>query len=435
MYRHFGFAVALAVASLLGVPGRTALAAESTVTHPVGGSCSTQCPVQDFHVTTDGVLRAAVAVELTCVSTTVQFSVDGGAPIASNPVPSGGTTGAMDLGPVSPGTHTLTVGGNVTGAIQCDSLSWSGTLTVTTAGVSDDDVAIVPPGGDDTVSTVVTGSPRPAGIRARLFHAPTASASARISVATFDGLPAGLPGDPYQPGDPYRAAGFLDLQLARADDDDEIVGEFYAMDPIYPVDPAYPIDPAYPVDPALPPNPVRLAYWDGHAWSRVLGSGGSLPTYDSVANRFDVTFDLTSTPKVTELSGTVFAPITGLFFRGFGYPVHSSTLNVAKAGRAIPLKWQVFDRNAAPVFDLDPAITRISSVAFACNTSDEPTDPVEEYAAGGSGLRNLGNGVFQLNWNTLKSYAGSCRRLRLDLGERNPDGTAIYRTADFQFTR
>jgi len=433
MYRPF--VTTALIGSLVALGSTSSRAAETTATHAVGGSCPGECLTQDFPVTTDGTLTVEVAVQSTCVSTIVGFSVDGADPVTSNPVPVGGTTGVVDLGPVTPGTHTLTVGGSVTGAIQCDSLSWSGTLSVTTAGVSDDDVAIVPPGGDDTVSTVVTGSPRPAGIRARLFHAPTASASARISVATFDGLPAGLPDDPYQPGDQYRAAGFLDLQLAGADDDDEIVGEFYPIDPIYPVDPVYPTDPVYPVDPALPPTSVRLAYWDGHAWSRVLGSGGSLPTYDSVANRFDVTFDLTSTPKVTELTGTVFAPITGLFFRGFGYPVDSSTLNVAKAGRAIPLKWQVFDRNAAPVFDLDPAITRISSVAFACNTSDEPTDPVEEYAPGGSGLRNLGNGVFQLNWNTLKSYAGTCRRLRLDLGERNPDGTAIYRTADFQFTR
>ncbi|MBA2721163.1 MAG: hypothetical protein H0U52_18265 [Chloroflexi bacterium] len=31
--------------------------------------------------------------------------------------------------------------------------------------------------------------------------------------------------------------------------------------------------------------------------------------------------------------------------------------------------------------------------------------------------------------------AGTCRRLRLNLGEGNPDGTPHYRTADFQCTR
>ena len=60
---------------------------------------------------------------------------------------------------------------------------------------------------------------------------------------------------------------------------------------------------------------------------------------------------------------------------------------------------------------------------------------VEEYAAGASGLQNLGDGIYQLNWGTAKSYASTCRRVRLDLGERNPDGTIFYRTADFKFTR
>jgi hypothetical protein len=45
------------------------------------------------------------------------------------------------------------------------------------------------------------------------------------------------------------------------------------------------------------------------------------------------------------------------------------------------------------------------------------------------------DGVYQLNWKSSKDFAGNCRRLRLDLGERNPDGTVFYRTADFRFTR
>jgi len=60
---------------------------------------------------------------------------------------------------------------------------------------------------------------------------------------------------------------------------------------------------------------------------------------------------------------------------------------------------------------------------------------VEEYATGVSGLQNLGDGAYQLNWATSKAFAGTCRRLRLDLGEQNPDGTPFYRTADFRFTK
>ena len=44
-------------------------------------------------------------------------------------------------------------------------------------------------------------------------------------------------------------------------------------------------------------------------------------------------------------------------------------------------------------------------------------------------------GAYQLNWATAKAFAGTCRRLRLDLGEKHPDGTRFYRTADFRFTK
>ena len=50
-------------------------------------------------------------------------------------------------------------------------------------------------------------------------------------------------------------------------------------------------------------------------------------------------------------------------------------------------------------------------------------------AAGASGLQNLGDGNYQLNWKSPTSYAGSCKRLRLDLG----DGSS--HTADFKFTK
>jgi len=33
----------------------------------------------------------------------------------------------------------------------------------------------------------------------------------------------------------------------------------------------------------------------------------------------------------------------------------------------------------------------------------------EEYAAGASGLQNLGGGNYQINWKTDKAYTGQCR--------------------------
>ena len=95
----------------------------------------------------------------------------------------------------------------------------------------------------------------------------------------------------------------------------------------------------------------------------------------------------------------------------------------------------MFDEVVAPVTDLDPTTVKVSSVVIDCDASGSGSDVIEEYASGQSGLQNLGDGVYQLNWSTSKSYAGTCRRLRLDLGERYPDGSPFYRTADFQFTR
>ena len=115
----------------------------------------------------------------------------------------------------------------------------------------------------------------------------------------------------------------------------------------------------------------------------------------------------------------------GYDFVGFERPVDNGALNVAKAGRAIPLKWRLLDANGEPVTGLSSV--RVTVAALACDLGTTQ-DLVEEYASGESGLQNLGDGHYQLNWKTPNSYANSCKTLRLDLGE----GSA--RTAQFRFT-
>jgi hypothetical protein len=59
---------------------------------------------------------------------------------------------------------------------------------------------------------------------------------------------------------------------------------------------------------------LALQYFDGVSWQEVLTSGGAAPLKDTTdyvdgvacGGKFVVTFDATSTPKVTELTGTVF---------------------------------------------------------------------------------------------------------------------------------
>jgi uncharacterized repeat protein (TIGR01451 family) len=101
-------------------------------------------------------------------------------------------------------------------------------------------------------------------------------------------------------------------------------------------------------------------------------------------------------------------------FDGFYAPVdRPNTMNVSKAGQAIPLKWTLRDANGDPVTDL-VAVT-IKTVATPC-VQGNTTDPLEEYANSTSGLLNLGDGRYQYNWKTPANYAGTCKSIALVFG-------------------
>jgi hypothetical protein len=116
----------------------------------------------------------------------------------------------------------------------------------------------------------------------------------------------------------------------------------------------------------------------------------------------------------------------GFGFTGFAQPVdNNDVLNVAKAGQTIPLVFSVSDANG-PVTDLSSV--SVSSNGESCDLSD-PTDAIEAYAAGSSGLQNLGGGNYQFNWKTDKAFAGQCRQVNVNVG----DGTT--HSAQFKFTK
>jgi hypothetical protein len=92
--------------------------------------------------------------------------------------------------------------------------------------------------------------------------------------------------------------GYVDLRIQGADATDTVNAKFY-----------YPSTVTGANETAL-----TLQYYDGTAWAVVRSSGGGAPAKDTTndldgtvsGGRFAVTFDDTSTPKVTELTGTVF---------------------------------------------------------------------------------------------------------------------------------
>jgi len=102
-------------------------------------------------------------------------------------------------------------------------------------------------------------------------------------------------------------------------------------------------------------------------------------------------------------------------FGGFQSPVNEGgVLNVVNAGRAIPLRWRLTDASGSPVTSLATAAITVQGLDCAAGAT---TDLVEETTAGGTGLQNLGDGYYQLNWKTPSAYANSCKSVRLDLGE------------------
>ncbi len=421
---------ALAALALSGILLATAAAAaDLTRSFTVGvDGCSDPVqlctPVPTVALPTSGVLRVAFdAAASHCSAIIAHVLVDGVEEFTSGALAPGQGTGEQDLGPVAAGVHAVAVqaegvvGGCNVGFLQ----TWEGALTLTVSGVSEADAAVAAPGDAVSVSTVVAGFPSPAAVTADYVRPLSATGFATLAGATY------IPSDPHLPPNPLLGSiAFVDLLLLGAASADLVSASFILPDPIIPP------NPVFPTDPLIPTEPHRLAYFDGSAWSPVFSSDGAPPAL-TTASGFSVDFSATSTPQVTALTGTVFAFVTSFGLVGFDAPVDNDALNVAKAGRAIPLKWRLFDLGGNPVTSL--ATARLSSVSILCEAMTEGADAVEEYAAGASGLQNLGDGAYQINWATSKAFAGTCRRLRLDLGERNPNGTPFYRSADFSFTR
>jgi trimeric autotransporter adhesin len=116
-------------------------------------------------------------------------------------------------------------------------------------------------------------------------------------------------------------------------------------------------------------------------------------------------------------------------FVGFSAPVNNPKwINKLKAGQAVPFKWRLLDANGAPVTNLSGATMAVGNLNCA-EPDAEGFDAIEEFAAGSSGLQNLGDGYYQLNWKSLTSYANSCRTVSLNLGE------GFNRLVWFQFTK
>jgi len=117
-------------------------------------------------------------------------------------------------------------------------------------------------------------------------------------------------------------------------------------------------------------------------------------------------------------------------FEGFFAPIDNTNntnptiWNSANASQGIPAKWRL-TQDGNPVSD--PNAITIYTYDIACSSGTVVEAPIEEYAAGNSGLTYQGNGNWQFTWKTPKNYAKTCKRFFVQA----PDGTKIW--ADFKF--
>jgi len=122
-------------------------------------------------------------------------------------------------------------------------------------------------------------------------------------------------------------------------------------------------------------------------------------------------------------------------FTGFFAPiVNPPTLNTAKAGGIVPVKYRLqrlVDGQLVPLDDPTSfvSVTATQEGGVTCQGSED----VVETFAGSSGLQYLGDGNWQFNWATKKSYAGKCFQMNLNLWDAHlkPDGSPLGHTAAY----
>ena len=117
----------------------------------------------------------------------------------------------------------------------------------------------------------------------------------------------------------------------------------------------------------------------------------------------------------------------GTFSQFLGPVDNPPVVNTVRAGKTVPVRWQLFDAYGVPIND-PASFKSITSYLVNCNTlSGNQQDTIEENGAGTSGLKYLGDGTWLYNWDTSKTYVGQCRTMILTL-----EGNITY-SANFVF--
>ena len=184
--------------------------------------------------------------------------------------------------------------------------------------------------------------------------------------------------------------------------------------------------------PTVSPNPIFLnatasaAPNANDATSGIASSSCATLNTATVGNKI---VSCTATDRAGNVATTNASYAVMYQFVGFTAPVDgNSVLNVAKVAKIVPVRWRLLNAAGAPITNLSSATVTVTVADLAC-PSGGTVDDLEEIGKGAAGLQNLGNGYYQFNWEAPKTYAGSCKTMRLDLGEGST------RNALFRFTK
>jgi len=237
--------------------------------------------------------------------------------------------------PVTPGAFQTAAGTNFGG----------GEIETFVSKISAADTATAPAGQSVTVSTI-PGVPGDAGISATLTN--NGGGAPAVTAESF-------PSNPGTANIIDLGGRYVDLKVTGATLADSVTAKFY-----------------YPST-VTGSNEANLAlfYFTGSAWALVHGSGNVDPVKNTTDNldgtvsggRFVVVFDATSTPKVTELTGTVFTSSVAVSYAAC---LLYDPTKTHKSGSTVPIKLQLCD-GARNLSAADIGVTAVGVVLVSSN--------------------------------------------------------------------
>ena len=239
-------------------------------TFAVGGTSGFTLTVRGTRFNASSVVRfGANSLATTFVdSTTLTATV----PAALLPIPAGGISTLQVM--------ALDVTGNI--------ISTAKPFQILSPAVGPSQTVSAAP-GQTVTSQVLPQAGRP-GVSATFNHSSLAGQGATLTTAVYTSNPA--PAKRINLG-----GGIVDLQIVGADPADSATVQFYYSSTVR----------------GLTETFLVPRFWNGTRWVNILSSGGRAPVKNTTDNldrtlsggRFTIVFDNTSTPRITELAGTI----------------------------------------------------------------------------------------------------------------------------------